>query len=125
TTYLTMNTKIAPFNNVKVRQAVNMAIDKTRVVQLSAGRGVVANQILPPLMPGYDAGYKGYPYDPAQAKKLLAQAGYPNGFSTQLYVLNVDPQPRIAQSFQHDLAAIGINASVVPLASATLIEQAS
>ncbi|MGH2388542.1 MAG: ABC transporter substrate-binding protein [Chloroflexota bacterium] len=124
TTYLTMNTKIAPFNNVKVRQAVNMAIDKTRVVQLSAGRGVVANQILPPLMPGYDKAYKGYPYDPAQAKKLLAQAGYPNGFSTQLYVLNVDPQPRIAQSFQRDLAQIGIKVSIVPLASATLVDQA-
>ncbi|MGH2410443.1 MAG: ABC transporter substrate-binding protein, partial [Chloroflexota bacterium] len=78
TTYLTMNTQIAPFNNVKVRQAVNMAIDKTRVVQLSAGRGVVADQILPPLMPGYDPSFKGYAYDPAAAKKLLAQAGYPS-----------------------------------------------
>jgi ABC-type transport system substrate-binding protein len=124
TTYLTMNTQIAPFNNVKVRQAVNMAIDKTRVVQLSAGRGVVADQILPPLMPGYDSSYKGYAYDPAAAKKLLAQAGYPNGFSTQLYVLNVDPQPRIAVSFQTDLAQIGIKVSIVPLASATLVDQA-
>ncbi|HVC82090.1 MAG TPA: ABC transporter substrate-binding protein [Chloroflexota bacterium] len=124
TTYLTMNTQIAPFNNVKVRQAVNMAIDKTRVVQLSAGRGVVADQILPPLMPGYDPSYKGYAHDPAAAKKLLAQAGYPNGFSTQLYVLNVDPQPRIAESFQSDLAQIGIKVSIVPLASATLVDQA-
>jgi ABC-type transport system substrate-binding protein len=125
TTYLTLNTQMAPFNNVKVRQAVNMAIDKERIVRIVAGRGVVANQVLPPLMPGYDPSYKGYAYDPAQAKKLLAQAGYPHGFSTQLYVLNVDPQPRIAESFQRDLAQIGINASVVPLASATLIDQAS
>jgi ABC-type transport system substrate-binding protein len=124
TTYLTINTQIAPLNNVKVRQAINMAIDKTRVVQLSAGRGVVANQILPPLMPGYDPSYRGYPYDPAAAKKLLAQAGFPNGFSTQLYVLNVDPQPRIAQSFQRDLAQIGITVSIVPLASASLVELA-
>jgi oligopeptide transport system substrate-binding protein len=124
TTYLTMNTQIAPFNNVKVRQAINMAIDKTRVVQLSAGRGEVANQILPPLMPGYDPSYKGYAYNPTAAKALLAQAGYPHGFSTQLYVLNVDPQPRIAQSFQRDLAQIGITVSILPLASATLVEQA-
>ena len=125
TTYITLNTQIAPFNNVKVRQAVNMAIDKVRVVRIVNGRGVVANQILPPLMPGYDPSYQGYAYDPAKAKALLAQAGYPHGFSTQLYVLNTDPQPRIAQSFQHDLAAIGVNVSIVPLASATLIDQAS
>jgi ABC-type transport system substrate-binding protein len=124
TTYITMNTQVAPFNNVKVRQAVNMAINKDRVVKLMAGRGVVANQILPPLMPGYDPGYKGYAYDPAQAKHLLAQAGYSHGFNTQLYVLNVDPQPRIAESFQRDLAQIGITVSVVPLASATLVQLA-
>jgi len=124
TTYLTMNTQMAPFNNVKVRQAVNMAIDKTRIVRLMAGRGVVANQILPPLMPGYDSSYKGYAYDPAQARSLLASAGYPNGFSTQLYVLNVDPQPRIAQSIQQDLGLVGIKVTIVPLASATLVDAA-
>lgn len=124
TTYITLNTQIAPFNNVKVRQAVNMAVDKTRIVRLMAGRAAVADQILPPLMPGYDPSYKGYAYDPVQARKLLAQAGYPHGFSTQLYVLNVDPQPRIAESIQRDLAQVGINASVVPLASATLVDQA-
>jgi ABC-type transport system substrate-binding protein len=125
TTYLTLNTQMKPFDDVRVRRAINMAIDKERVVRIRSGRGVVANQILPPLMPGYDPSYRGYPHDPAQARKLLAEAGYPHGFSTQIYVLNVDPQPRIAQSFQHDLAAIGIKASVVPLASATLIDQAS
>jgi ABC-type transport system substrate-binding protein len=125
TSYLTLNTQMKPFTDVRVRRAINMAIDKERVVRIRSGRGVVANQILPPLMPGYDPSYRGYPHDPAQARKLLAEAGYPHGFSTQIYVLNVDPQPRIAQSFQHDLAAIGIKASVVPLASATLIDQAS
>jgi ABC-type transport system substrate-binding protein len=125
TSYITLNTQVKPFNDVRVRQAVNMAIDKVRIVRLLAGRGAVANQILPPAMPGYDPSYKGYPYDPAKAKQLLAQAGYPHGFSTQIDVLNVDPQPRIVESFQHDLAAVGINASIVPLSSATLIEQAS
>ena len=125
TTYITMNTQVAPFNNLKVRQAINMAIDKVRVVRLESGRAVVANQILPPMMPGYDPSYQGYPYDPAKARALLAQAGYPHGFSTQLYVRNVDPEPRIAQSFQHDLAQIGINVSVIPLADAVLTDQAS
>jgi ABC-type transport system substrate-binding protein len=125
TSYITMNTQIKPFNNLKVRQAVNMAIDKARIIKLLNGRGIIANQILPPTMAGFDSSYKGYPYDPAQAKKLLTQAGYPHGFSTTLYTLNVDPQPRIAQSFQNDLAQIGIKVSVVPLASATIISAAS
>jgi ABC-type transport system substrate-binding protein len=125
TSYLAINTHMKPFNNVLVRRALNMAIDKRRIVQLVNGRGVVANQILPPLMPGYNPSYKGYAYNPGAAKKLLAKAGYPNGFSTQIYTLNVDPQPRIVQSFQNDLAQVGIKASVIPLASATLIERAS
>jgi ABC-type transport system substrate-binding protein len=125
TSYLAINTQMKPFTNVLVRRALNMAIDKHRIVQLVNGRGVVANQILPPLMPGYNASYKGYAYDPTAAKKLLAKAGYPNGFSTKIYTLNVDPQPRIVESFQNDLAQIGIKAAVVPLASATLIDRAS
>jgi ABC-type transport system substrate-binding protein len=124
TSYITLNTQMPPFNNVKVRQAVNMAIDKVRVIRIVNGRGVVANQVLPPSMPGYDPSYKGYPYDPAGAKKLLAQAGYPHGFSTQLYVWNVEPQPSITQSFQNDLAQIGITVSIVPLSLATFIDQA-
>ena len=122
TGYITMNTTKAPFDNKLVRQAVNMAINKERVVRIVNGRGVVANQPLPPAMPGYDKTYKGYPYDPAKAKELLAKAGYPNGFETELYAMNTDPNPRIAQSFQQDLAAIGIKAEIKALAQATVID---
>jgi ABC-type transport system substrate-binding protein len=125
TSYITLNTHIKPFNNVKVRLALEYAIDKERVVKILNGRGIIANQVLPPTMAGYDRSYKGYPYDPSLAKKLLAQAGYPHGFSTTLYTLNVDPQPRIAQSFQQDLAQVGVKVRIVPLASATLINTAS
>ena len=75
TTYIAINTTTPPFDNVKVRQALNHAIDKQRIVQLLNGRADVANQILPPLMPGYDQDYKGYEYDPEKAKALLAEAG--------------------------------------------------
>ncbi len=125
TSYITLNTHIKPFNNVKVRLALEYAIDKERIIKILNGRGIIANQILPPTMSGYDSAYKGYSYNPSMAKKLLAQAGYPHGFSSTLYTLNVDPQPRIAQSFQQDLSQIGVKIRIVPLASATIINTAS
>lgn len=121
TGYVTMNVKIKPFDNVKVRQAVNMAINKDRIVRIINGRAVPANQPLPPSMPGYAKDYKGYPYDPEKAKALLTEAGVGDGFETELFVANTDPQPRIAQAIQQDLAAIGIKASIKSLAQANVI----
>jgi ABC-type transport system substrate-binding protein len=122
TGYITLNTTEAPFDNKLVRQAVNMAINKERVIKIVNGRASVANQPLPPAMPGYDTNFKGYTYDPAKAKQLLAEAGYANGFETELYAMNTDPNPRIAQSFQQDLAAVGIKAEIKALAQATVID---
>ena len=122
TGYVTLNVKIKPLNNVKVRQAVNHAIDKDRIVQILNGRADAANQPLPPSMPGYDTGYKGFAYDVTKAKALLAEAGLANGFSTELWTSNTDPNPRIAQSIQEDLAKVGIKASIKSLAQANVIE---
>ena len=122
TGYVTMNVKMKPFDNKKVRQAVNMAINKDRVVRIINGRAVPANQPLPPAMPGYDKSYKGYAYDPAKAKALLAEAGFADGFETELYAMNTDPNPRIAQAIQQDLAAIGIKAEIKSLAQSTVID---
>jgi len=121
TGYITMNVTEPPFDSKLVRQAVNMAIDKERIVRIINGRGVIANQPLPPAMPGYDPNYKGYAFDPAKAREMLAEAGYPDGFETELYVMNTDPNPRIAQAVQQDLAAIGIKASIKSLAQSTVI----
>ncbi|MCR6497973.1 ABC transporter substrate-binding protein [Shinella sp. CPCC 101442] len=121
TGYITLNTKVKPFDDVKVRQAVNMAINKERITRLLNGRATAANQILPPLMPGYDKTFTGYAYDVEKAKALLAEAGHPDGFETVLYSTNTDPQPRIAQAIQQDLAAIGIKAEVRALAQGNVI----
>ncbi len=121
TGYVALNVKVAPFDNPAVRQAVNMAINKDRIVQLINGRGKPANQVLPPAMPGYDPNFAGYAFDPAKAKALLAEAGFPNGFSTEHYTTNTVPQPRIAQAIQQDLAAIGIKADIKALAQAEVI----
>ena len=121
TGYVTMKTTMKPFDNVKVRQAVNMAINKDRIIRIINGRAVPANQPLPPTMPGFAKDYEGYKYDVEGAKKLLADAGLADGFETELYVYNTDPQPRIAQAIQQDLAAIGIKAEIKSLAQANVI----
>lgn len=121
TGYITLNTKVKPFDDVKVRQAVNMAINKERITRILNGRATPANQPLPPLMPGYDKAFTGYAYDVEKAKALLAEAGLADGFETVLYSTNTDPQPRIAQAIQQDLAAIGIKAEVRALAQANVI----
>ncbi len=121
TGYVTMKTTLPPFDKLAVRQAVNMAINKDRIVRIINGRAAPANQPLPPAMPGYDKDYQGYGYDVAKARQLLKDAGLPDGFSTELYVMNTDPQPRIAQSIQQDLAQVGIKVSIKSLAQANVI----
>jgi ABC-type transport system substrate-binding protein len=121
TGYITLNVKIKPFDNLKVRQAVNMAVNKERIIRMINGRAVPANQPLPPLMPGYDKNYSGANFDQDKAKALLSEAGYGDGFTTELYVANTDPQPRIAQAIQQDLATIGIKAEIKSLAQSNVI----
>lgn len=121
TGYVSMNVRVKPFDNKKVRQAVNMAINKDRVCKIINNRAVPANQPLPPAMPGYDQNYKGYAFDPAKAKALMTEAGFPDGFTTELYANNTDPNPRIAQAIQRDLAEIGIKAEIKTLAQSTVI----
>jgi ABC-type transport system substrate-binding protein len=121
TGYVTMNVNVPPFDKVQVRQAVNHAINKDRIVRIINGRAVPANQPLPPAMPGYAKDYAGYDYNPEKAKALLAQAGITGEVETTLFANNTDPNPRIAQAIQQDLAAIGIKAELKTLAQANVI----
>ena len=124
TTYIAINVTTPPFDNVKVRQALNHAIDKQRIVQLLNGRASVANQILPPLMPGYDSSYTGYDYNPDKARQLLTEAGFPDGFETSIECIAVDPQPKLCESFQQDLAKVGIKLTINSLAAPNVIDDA-
>ena len=117
--YVLMNVHMKPFDNLKVRQAVSWAINRDKVVKLLGGQAAALWQLYPPGLPGHEPGKKYYGYDPAKAKALLAQAGYPNGFKTTYYTDNVDPDPKIAQSIQADLQAIGINAAVKTVSNDT------
>lgn len=109
--YIPMNVQMKPFDNVLVRRAVNMAIDRKPILRLVNGQGIATTTILPPGMPGYGK-FDLYPYNPAAAKKLLAQAGYPKGFSTTFYSDNISADPRISQNIVQQLAQIGITAQL-------------
>jgi dipeptide transport system substrate-binding protein len=117
--YLAYNTTKKPFTDKRVRQALNMAINKKAIVDaVFLGTGVPAKNPIPPTIWSYDDSIQDYPYDPEKAKKLLAEAGYPNGFETDLWAMPVqrpyNPNARrIAELMQADLAKIGVTAKIV------------
>jgi oligopeptide transport system substrate-binding protein len=78
--YLGFNTQMKPFDDWRVRQAFNYAVNKEVLVREVARMGnVPAVGVLPPWLLGYDPDLQGYDYNPARARELLALAGYPNG----------------------------------------------
>jgi len=119
--YLFLNRTVKPFDNLKVRQAISMAVDRTRIIKLLSGAADPLTQLYPAGLPGHQDGAAGqaYAFDPAKAKQLLADAGFPNGFHTTIYSHNVDPWPKVLQSIQQDLKGIGITADLKILDRAT------
>jgi dipeptide transport system substrate-binding protein len=116
--YLAYNTTKKPFTDVRVRKAVNMAINKKAIIDaVYLSTGIAAINPIPPTMWSYNKSIKDDPYDPAAAKKLLAEAGYPDGFETDLWAMPVqrpyNPNAkRIAELMQADLAKVGIKAEI-------------
>jgi ABC-type transport system substrate-binding protein len=118
-----------PLTKVKVRQAINMAIDKKSIVNnIYKGTASVAKNGMPPFMLGYNDKVVDYPYDPKRAKQLLAEAGYPNGFEVTLYVMPVsrpymfDP-PKIGEAIQSYLEAIGIKVKFYQIDWGTYLQE--
>ena len=119
TYYVFMNVNEKPFTDVKVRQAVNHAINTERIQKLLAGQAKALNQIYPEGMPGNQPDQQFYTYDVEKAKQLLTEAGFPDGFKVTFVGHNVDPFPKLAQAVQNDLAAVGIDASIKLMDKAT------
>jgi ABC-type transport system substrate-binding protein len=112
--YVAINTTRGPLKDVRVRRALNHAVDvPTLLSTVMADRGVPAAGSLPPGIAGYDSSRAPYAYDPAQAKRLLAEAGYPNGFPVKLWRTQRAELARLAQSIQQALAAVGVRAEIV------------
>jgi peptide/nickel transport system substrate-binding protein len=111
---MSMNNARKPFSDVRVRRAITHAINKAEVVKLAMfGMGRVIGSNVDPLNPYFVDLANAVPYDPAKAKKLLAEAGYPNGFST---VLKVAPQyyytVRAGEVITDQLAKVGVKVKI-------------
>jgi dipeptide transport system substrate-binding protein len=117
--YLAMNALRPPFDDMRVRRAVNMAIDKAAIIEaVYGGAGVVAKNPIPPTLWSYNDEIKNYPYDPAGAQQLMIEAGLAEGFDTDLWYLPVsrpyNPNgKRVAEMIQADLALIGIRVTLM------------
>ncbi|WP_242035122.1 ABC transporter substrate-binding protein [Mesobacillus harenae] len=114
------NTQRAPFDNVKVRQAVNYAINKEAIVDgILQGSGEIANSPLPPTVWGHNPNVTNYDFDLEKAKELLAEAGHPDGFKVTYWVPESGSgmqQPQaMAAAIQSDLAKIGVEVEIQTL----------
>jgi peptide/nickel transport system substrate-binding protein len=111
-TYFSMNERLAPFNKLAVRQAVNYAISRPALVKLFGGQGTPTETVLPP---GFGTAYHEpnlYPHDVSRAKALVASAGA-TGAPVQIWTTNADPAPKAAQYLASVLGAIGLKVTGV------------
>lgn len=120
TAFIGFNTETPPFDNVDVRRAIAMAIDRERLVQLSSNAATVSHDWYPASHYNCNAGAENQPYayDPEAARQLLADAGFPNGFDVEAWFRV--PRPwlsRIPEAAQQDLAEIGVNVELLQLES--------
>lgn len=113
--FLTLNTKVAPFDNLKVRQAIALAINREDIKKVAyMGTGEPGLTEMPTGSRWYDAtGVFGAATDIAAAKKLLAEAGYPNGLSVEYLGLSQYPELlKTGQVVREQLKAIGIDMTI-------------
>ncbi|WP_017812839.1 ABC transporter substrate-binding protein [Paenibacillus shenyangensis] len=131
--YLGFNTAKKPFDNPKVRVALNYAVDKKGIIDaFFAGQAEAAVNPIPPTLWGYNKSVEDYPFDLAKAKQLLADAGYPNGIDQELtfYAMPVSrpymPDGRkVAEVIQASFAQIGVKVSIQSPEWATYLDDLS
>lgn len=123
---LVINNAVPPFSDIKVRQAINYAIDRDAIIKGAAwGRGTPTGSNLSPAMETWYTDVTGmYPYDTDKAKELLSQAGYPDGFSATIHLPAPYPLHRGAGEIIVDqLAQVGIDLKIQVIEWGTWLEQ--
>ena len=121
--YLSMNTQQKPFDNPKVREAINFAINKEALVKVAfSGYAIPAEGVLPQGVE-YATKLGPWPYNPAKARELLKEAGYPNGFESTLWsAYNYTTAQKVIQFVQQQLAQVGIKVQVRALEAGQRVE---
>ncbi len=118
--YLMMNTQKEPLNNPKVRQAMDYAVNKEAYIQVvDNGMSSVATSIIGPAVQYYK-GNEARAYDPEKAKALLAEAGYPDGFTTSVMYANTTANQKRAEFLKQQFEQVGINLELKGMESAVL-----
>ncbi|SHJ99502.1 glutathione ABC transporter substrate-binding protein [Paramaledivibacter caminithermalis] len=122
--YIGMNNQKEPFNNEKVRKAINYAINVDDIITaVLNGAGQKANSPIGPRVFAHNDALKPYEYDPAKAKELLKEAGYENGFQTTIWTNDNPVRMQIAQIVQAQLKEIGIDVAIEPLEWGSYLER--
>lgn len=112
--YVGMNTRRPLLSDVRIRQAINHAVDVPTILEeMMGGRGRRAAGVVPPSLEGADTTRPGYAFDVVKAKELLAAAGHPNGIELELWHSQDATISRLAQTIQNYLAVAGIRAKLV------------
>ncbi len=112
--FIQLDEHFAPFKNPLVREALNYAINRNAIIGLAyQGHATPGASFMPYKMKFFDSSITPYPYDPAKARQLLAQAGYPHGFNTFLITVSGDVAGQAeAIVVKSELASVGINVSI-------------
>jgi len=115
--YVALNMRKPPFNHLLVREAAAYAVNRAQVLRAISGLGSVLTQIEAPGMPGFDPAVQPLPYDPAKARKLLAEAGYPGGRGLPTITFadasgGFTAGPNVAQVVQQDLQQVGFKVQI-------------
>lgn len=127
--FLGFNTEKKPFDNPGVRNAIGHAINKHGIVEaFFGGKAVEAVNPMPPSIWGHNDNLKDRGYDLEKAKQMLAEAGFPNGFKTEIWAMPVarpymTDGPKIAEAIQQDLKKIGIETQIITMDWATYLDR--
>ena len=113
--YVALNNRRGPLRDARVRRAINHGVNVPEILAtVYGGRGVPAHGAIPPGLAGSDTTRRGYGYDPAAARALLAEAGYSGGIDVRLWRTGTNVElSRVAQAIQAQLAGVGVRVELV------------
>ncbi|KAB2328639.1 glutathione ABC transporter substrate-binding protein [Cytobacillus depressus] len=124
TEYIGFNVEKKPFNDVRFRKAISHAVEMDAIIKgVFNNIGKKANSLLGSQVYGFHDGLEAYEYNLNEAKKLLAEAGYPNGFETTLLTMDAKERINLAEVLQSQLKGIGVDVKIQVMENGAFVEQ--